>query len=149
MSPLKIRHKDRDGRCRLLFVDSNLKPQELSPLVLAYVGDAVYELYIRTKLASYPAKTQKLHRMAVRYVQASRQAEIVHAWEPKLTEEEKDVVRRGRNAKGGMSNRGDVVEYRYSTGMEALVGYLYLTGQKERLAELLNTIDPTIDPQGG
>ncbi len=132
-----------------LFVDLNLDLRELSPLVLAYVGDAVYELYIRTKLVAHPAKMQKLHRMAVKYVQASRQAEIIHTWEPKLTEEERDVVRRGRNAKGGIPNRGDVVEYRYSTGMEALVGYLYLTGQKERLAELLNTIDPTIDPQGG
>ncbi|HBN97079.1 MAG TPA: Mini-ribonuclease 3 [Firmicutes bacterium] len=132
-----------------LFVDRKLDPRELSPLVLAYVGDAVYELYVRTQLASYPAKMQKLHRMAVKYVQASRQAEIIHAWEPKLSEEERDVVRRGRNAKGGMSHRGDVVEYRYSTGMEALVGYLYLTGQKERLVELLSTIDPTIDPQGG
>ncbi|MDI9484836.1 MAG: ribonuclease III domain-containing protein [Bacillota bacterium] len=127
-----------------LFVDPELNPRELSPLVLAYVGDAVYELYIRTKLAAYPAKMQKLHRMAVQYVQASRQAEIVHAWEPQLTEEEKTIVRRGRNAKSGMG-RGDVVEYRYSTGLEALIGYLYLTGQRQRLAELLGTIDPTQD----
>ncbi|HHT68885.1 MAG TPA: Mini-ribonuclease 3 [Firmicutes bacterium] len=132
-----------------MFVDEKTNPRELSPLVLAYVGDAVYELYIRTKLAAYPGKMQKLHKMAVQYVQASSQAEIVHAWEPQLTEEERDVVRRGRNAKGGISHRGDVVEYRYSTGMEALVGYLYLNGQMERLQELLSTIDPTSEPQGG
>ncbi|HKM42404.1 MAG TPA: ribonuclease III domain-containing protein, partial [Limnochordia bacterium] len=96
-----------------------------------------------------PGKVQQLHRMAVKYVQASRQAEIVHMWDPKLTDDERDVVRRGRNAKGGMSHRGDVVEYRYSTGLEALIGYLYLTGQKERLEALLGTIDPTIDPLGG
>lgn len=127
-----------------MFVDPNIHPRELSPLVLAYVGDAVYELYIRTKLVAYPGKMHQLHRMAVTYVQASRQAEIIHAWEPDLTDDEKDVVRRGRNAKGGMSHRGDVVEYRYSTGMEALLGYLYLSGQEGRLVELLNTVDPTI-----
>jgi len=127
-----------------LFVDPNVHPRELSPLVLAYVGDAVFELYIRTKLAAYPGKMHQLHRMAVKYVQASRQAEIIHAWEPDLTDDEKDVVRRGRNAKGGMSHRGDVVEYRYSTGMEALLGYLYLSGQEGRLVELLSTVDPTV-----
>jgi ribonuclease-3 family protein len=127
-----------------LFVDPNVNPRELSPLVLAYVGDAVYELYVRTKLAAYPGKMHQLHRMAVKYVQASRQAEIIHEWEPDLSEDERDVVRRGRNAKGGVSHRGDVIEYRYSTGMEALIGYLYLTGQEKRLDELLGTIDPTI-----
>lgn len=126
-----------------------MKVRELPPLVLAYVGDAVYELYIRTKLAAHPGKMHQLHKMAVKYVQASRQAEIVHLWEPELTEAEKDVVRRGRNAKGGISNRGDVVEYRHSTGFEALIGYLYLTEQKERLEELLGTIDPTKDVLGG
>ncbi|MCK9524852.1 MAG: ribonuclease III [Limnochordia bacterium] len=127
-----------------MFVDPNVNPRELSPLVLAYVGDAVYELYVRTKLAAYPGKMHQLHRMAVKYVQASRQAEIIHEWEPDLSEDERDVVRRGRNAKGGVSHRGDVIEYRYSTGMEALIGYLYLTGQEKRLDELLGTIDPTI-----
>lgn len=114
--------------------------------MLAYVGDAVYELYIRTKLVAYPAKMQKLHRRAVKYVQATSQAEIIHAWEPELTIEEKDVVRRGRNAKSGVPRHGDAVEYRYSTGMEALIGHLYLTGQAERLLELLSKITPTIDP---
>lgn len=129
-----------------MFVDTKLNPRGLSPLVLAYVGDAVYELYVRTKLAAYPGKVHKLHRMAVSYVNASCQAEIIHAWEPNLTDEEKDVVRRGRNAKGGTTHSGDVVDYRYSTGMEALIGHLYLSGQRERLTELLNTIDPTRDP---
>ncbi|HBG02788.1 MAG TPA: Mini-ribonuclease 3 [Firmicutes bacterium] len=129
-----------------MFIDPDFDPRELSPLVLAYVGDAVYELYVRTRLAAYPAKMQKLHRMAVRYVQASKQAEIIHRWEPALTEDERDVVRRGRNAKSGVARHGDVVDYRYSTGMEALLGYLYLTGQRERLQELLGTIDPAIEP---
>lgn len=119
--------------------------RELSPLALAYVGDAVFELYIRTKLAAYPAKMHVLHKNAVKYVQASSQAEIIQAWEPELTAEEKEVVRRGRNAKGGIPRHGDVAEYRYSTGMEALLGYLYLSGQKERLLELLGKLNPTIE----
>ena len=126
-------------------MEPGLNPNELSPLVLAYVGDAVFELYIRTKLASYPAKMHKLHKNAVKYVQASSQAAIILAWEPDLTEEEKEVVRRGRNAKGGVPRHGDVAEYRYSTGMEALLGYLYLNGQVERLLELLNKVNPTIE----
>lgn len=130
-----------------VFLDPDVNPEQLSPLVLAYVGDAVYELFIRTKLAAYPAKMQKLHRMAVKYVQASSQAEILHAWEPSLTEEEKDVVRRGRNAKSGVPrSAGVTMDYRYSTGLEALVGYLYLKGRHERLLELLHTISPTITP---
>lgn len=130
----------------MMFVDPELKPEALSPLVLAYVGDAVYELFIRTKLVAHPAKVHDLHQMAVKYVQAASQAQIVHNWEPELTEEEREVVRRGRNAKGGVPRHGDVVEYRYSTGFEALLGHLYLTGQLERLLELLNTIHLTMDP---
>ncbi len=127
-----------------MFVEGELNLQELSPLALAYVGDAVFELYIRTKLVAYPARVHDLHRSAVRYVQAARQAEIIHAWEPELTEEEKEVVRRGRNAKSGVPRRSDALEYRYSTGMEALLGYLYLSGQQERLLQLLSKVTPTL-----
>lgn len=127
-----------------MFVEGELNLQELSPLALAYVGDAVFELYIRTKLVAYPARVNDLHRSAVRYVQAARQAEIIHAWEPELTEEEKEVVRRGRNAKSGVPRRSDALEYRYSTGMEALLGYLYLSGQQERLLQLLSKVTPTL-----
>ncbi|NLM41053.1 MAG: ribonuclease III [Firmicutes bacterium] len=125
-------------------MEGELNLQELSPLALAYVGDAVFELYIRTKLVAYPARVHDLHRSAVRYVQAARQAEIIHAWEPELTEEEKEVVRRGRNAKSGVPRRSDALEYRYSTGMEALLGYLYLSGQQERLLQLLSKVTPTL-----
>lgn len=129
-----------------MFVDPKLVDvRELSPLVLAYVGDAVYELYIRTKLVDGPGKVQQLHRRAVSYVQASKQAELIHGWEPLLTQAEKDVVRRGRNAKGNAPRHGSTLDYRYSTGMEALLGYLYLTEQNERLLELLSTIRPTLD----
>lgn len=128
-----------------MFVEGELNVGELSPLALAYVGDAVFELYIRTRLVAYPAKVHDLHRSAVKYVQAARQAEIIHAWGPELTEEEKEVVRRGRNAKGGVPRRSDALEYRHSTGMEALLGYLYLSGQQERLLQLLHKITPTVD----
>jgi len=128
-----------------VFVEEQLNVEELSPLALAYVGDAVFELYIRTKLAAYPAKVHDLHRSAVKYVQAARQAEIIHAWEPDLTDEEREVVRRGRNAKSGVPRSSGVAEYRYSTGMEALLGFLYLSGRQERLLHLLSRVTPTLD----
>lgn len=128
-----------------MFVDDDVNPAQLSPLVLAYVGDAVYELFIRTKLAAHPGKVHDLHRVAVEYVRAGSQAEIIHDWEPILSDSEKEVVRRGRNAKSGTPRRTDVVDYRYSTGFEALLGYLYLSGQQERLLELLERIRPTTD----
>lgn len=115
-------------------------------MVLAYIGDAVYELFIRTKLLEGPPlPVQKLHQKAVKYVQAAAQAESIHVWEPFLTEEEKDVARRGRNVKSGVPRGGDTLDYRYSTGFEALVGHLYLSGQQERLLELLNMVGPGCD----
>ncbi|NLJ74137.1 MAG: Mini-ribonuclease 3 [Firmicutes bacterium] len=128
-----------------MFVDQETDPAQLSPLVLAYVGDAVYELYIRTKLAALPGKVNDLHRAAVEYVRAGSQAEIIHDWEPLLSESEKDVVRRGRNAKSGVPRHADAADYRYSTGFEALLGHLYLSGQEKRLLELLERISPTTD----
>lgn len=113
-------------------------PKQLSPLVLAYVGDAVFELYIRTQLAAQRARVHELHKAAVHYVQAKAQAEIVHQWEPLLTEEEKSIVRRGRNARSAPPKNAAVADYRYSTGFEALLGYLYLSGRQERLMELLS-----------
>lgn len=115
-------------------------PKQLSPLVLAYVGDAVFELYIRTQLAAQRARVQALHKAAVQYVRAKSQAEIVHAWEPLLTEEEKEVVRRGRNARSTAPKSASVIEYKYSTGFEALLGYLYLSRREERLLELLSHV---------
>lgn len=116
-------------------------PRQLSPLVLAYVGDAVFELYVRTHLVSQGARVQDLHKAAVHFVQAKAQAEIVHAWEPLLSEEEKTIVRRGRNARSTLPRNASVADYRYSTGFEALLGYLYLSGRRERLLELLAHLD--------
>jgi ribonuclease-3 family protein len=124
-------------------------PKQLSPLVLAYVGDAVFELYIRTQLAAQRGRIHELHKAAVHYVQAKSQAEIVHQWEPLLTEEEKVIVRRGRNARSTPPRSAAVADYKYSTGFEALLGYLYLSRQEERLLELLSHLHVDLRDEDG
>jgi ribonuclease-3 family protein len=113
--------------------------RQLHPLVLAYAGDAVYELFVRQYLISRSNhRPNHLHRAAVRFVSAEAQAAALRAIAPLLTEEEAEVVKRGRNAKSGAAPRhADVQEYRHSTALECLVGYLYFTGQTGRLNELL------------
>lgn len=118
---------------------------QYSPLVLAYAGDAVYELYIRTLLLSQGnAPVHKLHKRSITYVKAKAQSDIIHRLMDSLTEEEQDVVRRGRNAKSGtIPKNADVTEYKYATGFEALIGYLYLRGEYSRLLELLKmSVEP-------
>lgn len=111
----------------------------IPPLVLAYVGDAVYELAVRERLVeARTGKVNALHREAVALVRAAAQAEALQRLEGHLSPEESDVVRRARNAKPGTTPRSvPVQEYRWATAFEALVGYLHLSGQRERLAELL------------
>ncbi len=111
----------------------------LSPLVWAYVGDSVYELFIRTHLVNYSnAKPHKLHIESIKYVKAKAQADILKKISEKLTEEEKDIVRRGRNTENHhVAKNADVADYTQSTAFEALIGYLYLTKQEERLKEIL------------
>ena len=111
-----------------------------SPLVLAYMGDAVYELYIRSMLVS-KANTQvnKLHKEATKYVKAKAQSELVEKIMDKLTEEEIAIYKRGRNAHSYTSAKNaDIVDYRRATGFEALIGYLYIKGDNKRIFELLN-----------
>jgi len=110
-----------------------------SPLVLAYIGDAVYELYIRTLLLSKGnAPVHKLHKKSVDYVKAKAQSDIIHKMMEQLDAEEQDIVRRGRNAKSGtIPKNADVTEYRYATGFETLLGYLYIKQDYSRLLELL------------
>ena len=112
----------------------------LSPLVWAYVGDSVYEMFIRTNLVNKSnAKPHKLHVESIKYVKASPQCEVLNKIEEKLTEEEKDIVRRGRNTQNHhVAKNSNVIEYAYATAFEALIGYLYLTKQDERLEEILN-----------
>lgn len=115
------------------------KPEELPSLVLAYIGDAVYELAIREFLVAQGlSKVNQLHRTAVKYVKAGAQAKALFGLEGKLSETEMAVVRRGRNAKSATVPKGaDVIDYRHATALEALIGYLYLKGQQERLQEII------------
>lgn len=112
---------------------------QYSPLVFAYMGDAVYELFVRSLVVGEGnAPVHKLHKRAVDFVKAKSQSNTVHRLYEKLTPEEQNVVRRGRNAKSAtVPKNADVTEYRYATGFEALLGYLYLKGEYERLAWLL------------
>ena len=112
----------------------------LSSLALAFVGDAVFNLFVRTMLVGSGKKVKELHIDATKYVKASAQAQILRKLEDKLTDKEKHIVRTARNAKvNTVPKNADIMDYHYSTGFEALLGYLYLTGQKNRLEEILMT----------
>ena len=116
----------------------SVKPNELNGLTLAYMGDAVYDLYIRKHLLAKGGKQNVLHRRAVSYVSAVAQAKIIHFLQPLLTEKELEIVRRGRNAKSyTVPKNTDVIDYRYSTAFEALIGFLYLSDEMERLDEII------------
>lgn len=110
----------------------------MNPVVLAFVGDAVYTLLVRTELATTSAsKAGELNKKAAQIVSAHGQSGALERVLPLLTEEEEAVYRRGRNAKKTTKSKNATVgEYVRSTGFEALLGYLYLTGQRERMREL-------------
>ncbi len=114
--------------------------RQYSPLVLAYMGDAVYEILIRTKVVNDGnEQVNKLHKKASALVKAGAQADLLKAIESDLTEEEHAIYKRGRNAKSAsMAKNATMKEYRMATGFEALVGYLYLSGQFERLFKLVS-----------
>jgi ribonuclease III family protein len=114
-------------------------PLLLPPLTLAYIGDAVYDLFIRRRLLEKGhVRVGELHKHAVKYVRARAQAAAVAELHPRLSEEEQDVVRRGRNAKSHAAPKGsDAAEYAASTSFETLAGYLYLAGRFDRLEEVL------------
>ncbi|TBL69169.1 Mini-ribonuclease 3 [Paenibacillus thalictri] len=122
------------------------EPKLMNPLVLAYIGDAFYEMFIRQFVVSQPnQRPNHLHRQSTRYVSAKAQSKALTRLLPLLTEDERYMVKRGRNAKSGTSAKNaDILEYRHSTAFECLVGYLYYTKQLERLHELLMI---TIEPQ--
>ena len=115
---------------------------QMSPLTWAYIGDAVYELYIRTNLVDTTnLKPHKLHIEAIKYVKAKAQADALKNIENILTEEEKEIVKRGRNTQlHHIAKNASVQEYIYATAFEALIGYLYLTKKEERLIEILQMI---------
>ena len=114
------------------------RAKQMNPVVLAFVGDAVYTLLVRRALAlSHTSKTGALNRFAAERVSAHGQSEKLEGILPLLSEEEAEIYRRGRNAKKQTkSKNATVAEYVRSTGFEAVIGYLYLTGQEERIEEL-------------
>ena len=115
------------------------KVEAMSPLTWAYVGDSIYETYIRTYLVETTnLKPHKLHIKAIKYVKAKAQAEILKKIHDSLTEKEQEIVRRARNTQNHhVAKNADPADYMYSTAFEGLIGYLYLSNQKERLEDIL------------
>ncbi len=111
-------------------------------LELAYLGDTVYDLYVRRRLVVTGGRMKDLHRAAVSQVRASAQSEALTRIEAILTEEEQGVVRRARNAKQSVPKSATPGEYHRATAFEALLGFLYLLGRYERLEEILTTANP-------
>lgn len=113
----------------------------LSPLQLAYIGDAVYELLVRTYLLKENIPVKKLHNTTINYVKAKAQAQAIHALDEKLSYEEKRLVKKGRNAKSkSMPKNADMLDYKYATGLETLFGYLYLNRDDMRIKELFEEV---------
>ena len=121
-----------------LYLDG-LDPKSYSPLSLAYIGDAIYEIVIRTIVMSAGnMSVNKYHKKSSSMVKASAQKEVFEKIEPFLTEEEMAVYKRGRNSKSGsVAKNASMMDYRKATGVEALVGYLYLAGDMDRIIELI------------
>ena len=115
------------------------EPRLLNPLVLAYIGDTVYDLFVRTRLLlTSDATAHGLHVMATKQVCAKAQAGAVQRILPILTEDEQYIFRRGRNSHmGTVPKHAEMSDYRAATGLEALIGYLYLKGQDDRLQQLM------------
>ncbi len=123
-------------------MDREEKAYRMPPLTLAYIGDAVWELSVRNHLvASGETQPRRLHRLAVSRVRAKAQADRLYQISKHLSDRERDVVRRGRNAKSpSIPKSATVADYRASTGIEALLGYLYIAGAQERLEEVLQLL---------
>ena len=129
----------------MLEYELDIPPGQLPALTLAYIGDAVYELYVRTRLLSKSHKVHTLHQLAINRVNNNTQSDLLAKIESELSEEELSVVRRGRNAKGvQVPKNANVQTYHRSTGLEALVGYLYLSGDEPRLLWLLEQIESVV-----
>lgn len=120
----------------------------LSPLRLAYVGDAVHDLFVRTTLIFGGGKAGAMHRDAIKNVNAAAQAHALSLIAGMLTETEADVVRRGRNAHANHNapRRATLADYKQSTGLEALLGFLYLTGREDRLRQLYAAMNEEVLP---
>ena len=123
------------------YLAASLDLRETNPLVLAYVGDTVYHLYIRTMLCfeSCGKTVNRLHRESVSHAKASAQARIAREIAEMLSDEERDILRRGRNAKSGtIPKNARIADYKLATGFEALIGYLYLLRKMDRMTQILD-----------
>lgn len=118
---------------------TNQKPNEVAPLILAYLGDSVYEVVVRMLEASKGNRPiVKIHKDSIKLVNAATQAEFADALQDELTEEELSIYKRGRNAKSATSAKNaSIGDYRKATGFEALIGYLYLADKEDRILELI------------
>lgn len=116
--------------------------REVPTSVLAYVGDAVFELYVRLHVAARTcSKSGMLHKKVITFVRAQSQANAIRVLTPELTDEEAAIFRRAKNSNpGSMAKNASPADYKYATGLEAVIGYLYLTDQKERLDFILQRI---------
>jgi len=119
--------------------EADISPEKIRPLSLAYVGDTVLDLFVRTRLVTETSLHPKeLHQKASGVVNAAAQAKMVKALMEDLTEEEKEVFRKARNQHSGtLPKNQSPIDYKWATGLEALLGYLYLKGESERLSELI------------
>ncbi len=113
------------------------KVKEINPVLLALIGDAVFSLYIRTRLLPVSSHVRIVHEMASKAVSAVMQAKVMHELEGTFTEEEEVIIRRGRNTKSIVPKSASVSEYRLSTAFETLLGWLLLSDKEERLEEIM------------
>lgn len=145
MEDNKLNKLNNDNELIRIVSDKNIKDKNkimYSPAQLAYAGDAVYELLVRSYIINkHDTNVNKMHKLAVKFVKANAQAFLINKLEDLLTEEEKRIVKRGRNAKVTSSPKNaELMNYRYATGFEALFGYLYLSNELDRLIELFNKV---------
>ena len=133
--------KGIDSYLKEQFEIADIDVRTYSPLTLAYIGDGIYDLIIRSLVvAKGNTRAGELHKRTSQLVKAKTQAELIEVLLPFLTEEEADIYRRGRNAKSPtMAKNATMSDYRKATGFEALMGYLYLKDEFERIVELVKT----------
>lgn len=132
-------------------LDQDVDIRTVSPLTLAYIGDGIYELVVRSVMvARTNTRAGLLHRQTSQLVKAEAQSKMMDILLPQLSPEEESVYRRGRNAKSAtMAKNASINDYRRATGFEALMGYLYLTDQTDRLVELVKLAVDTYKPGEG
>ena len=128
-----------------IFLFEDIDVREVSPLILAHVGDAWFHLYVRVRLLEREHRVHELHERSAAIVSAVNQAHAYRAIESMLTDEERDIFRRGRNAKSHLTRSATASEYHMSTGFEALLGALFLRRDYERLNEISAAAFDAID----